>query len=176
MYYLTVPDDPTIQYTAYEQMLSIFKKFVPIPTTLEEENRYHIDPDTIRKEISGRGLGVIVASNPRNPTGQVIQGDELKELTIIAKQRHTTLVMDEFYSAYIYSDDEKDIGKCVSITKFVEGEHESRKKWSKLVPAFKETKDPHVEMMYHITKLASFSFSYFYSYSNRCQQGPCHYH
>ncbi|KAI7907647.1 pyridoxal phosphate-dependent transferase [Cokeromyces recurvatus] len=109
------------EYTAYEQMLSVFKRFVPIPTTLEEAARYHIDSDTIRKEISGRGLGVIVASNPRNPTGQVIQDEELEELVAIAKERHTTLVMDEFYSAYIYDKEE---GKTVSISRYVEDVNE----------------------------------------------------
>ncbi|KAI8886053.1 PLP-dependent transferase [Backusella circina FSU 941] len=105
------------EYTAYEQMLSVFKRFVPIPTTLEEESQYHIDPETIRKEISNRGLGVIVASNPRNPTGQVIQGDELAKLVEIAKSRHTTLVMDEFYSAYIYGDTP---GQTISISEYVD--------------------------------------------------------
>lgn len=105
------------EYTAYEQMLSVFKRFVPIPTTLEEDARYHIDPDTIRKEISGRGLGVIVASNPRNPTGQVIQDEELDELVQVAKERHTTLVLDEFYSSYIYDEEP---GKTVSAAQFVD--------------------------------------------------------
>ncbi|RUP46480.1 hypothetical protein BC936DRAFT_146908 [Jimgerdemannia flammicorona] len=108
------------EYTAYEQMLSVFKKFVPIPTTLDEENRYHIDPATIRKEISNRGLGLIVASNPRNPTGQVIEDGELRQLVHIAKERRTTLVMDEFYSAYIYSHEQEKNGRCVSITEFVD--------------------------------------------------------
>lgn len=124
-------------------MLSVFKKFVPIPTTLDEENRYHIDPSTIRKEISNRGLGLLVASNPRNPTGQLIENDELKELVTISRERHATLVMDgndditrpittcmlsmliscilEFYSAYIYSHDESENGRTVSIAEFIEG-------------------------------------------------------
>ncbi|KAI9257724.1 pyridoxal phosphate-dependent transferase [Helicostylum pulchrum] len=105
------------EYTAYEQMLSVFKKFVPIPTALEEDANYHIDPDTIRKEIAGRGLSVIVASNPRNPTGQVIQDKELEELVCISKEKHATLVMDEFYSAYIYDEEE---GKTVSVSQFVD--------------------------------------------------------
>ncbi|KAI7881353.1 aminotransferase [Lichtheimia hyalospora FSU 10163] len=108
------------EYTAYEQMLSVFKKFVPIPTTLDEENRYHIDPSTIRKEISNRGLGLIVASNPRNPTGQLIENEELRDLVTISRERRATLVMDEFYSAYIYSHDENENGRTVSIAEFVE--------------------------------------------------------
>lgn len=109
------------EYTAYEQMLSVFRRFVPIPTALEEETRYHISPETLRKEISSRGLSVIVASNPRNPTGQVIQDDELAALVQIAKERHTAMIMDEFYSAYIYDREE---GKTVSITEFVEDVNE----------------------------------------------------
>ncbi|KAI9287085.1 aminotransferase [Umbelopsis sp. AD052] len=108
------------EYTAYEQMLGIFKRFVPIPTVLEEEAKYHIDPQTIKKEIIGRGLGLIVASNPRNPVGQVIEGEELKEMVEIARTRHTTLVMDEFYSAYIYSHPPEQNGRTVSISEFVD--------------------------------------------------------
>ena len=124
-------------------MLSVFKKFVPIPTTLDEENRYHIDPSTIRKEISNRGLGLIVASNPRNPTGQLIENEELRDLVTISRERRATLVMDgnghftrpittytlivprilEFYSAYIYSHDENENGRTVSIAEFVEGKY-----------------------------------------------------
>lgn len=108
------------EYTAYEQMLGIFKRFVPIPTVLEEESKYHIDVKTIKKEITGRGLGLIVASNPRNPVGQVIEGDELKELVETARQRHTTLVMDEFYSAYIYTHPPEQNGRTVSIAEYVD--------------------------------------------------------
>ncbi|KAI9303037.1 aminotransferase [Cunninghamella echinulata] len=112
------------EYTAYEQMLSIFKRFVPIPTPLDEESKYHIDPATVRKEIAGRGLGVIVASNPRNPTGQVIEGDELKDLVQIGRDCHATLVMDEFYSSYIYTHDESQNGRTVSIAEYVEDVNE----------------------------------------------------
>ncbi|CAO3691786.1 unnamed protein product [Rhizopus stolonifer] len=105
------------EYTAYEQILSVFKNFVPIPTTLEEKTRYHISPEELEKEIKNRGLGVVVASNPRNPTGQVIQDEELKALVDIARSKHTTMIMDEFYSAYIYDKEE---GKTVSISEFVD--------------------------------------------------------
>ena len=87
-------------------MLSVFKRFVPIPTTLDAETRYHIDPATIRKEITNRGLGLIVASNPRNPTGQLIEGQELQDMVNISRERHSTLVMDGLYthiSMYVIS-------------------------------------------------------------------------
>ncbi|KAI8069238.1 pyridoxal phosphate-dependent transferase [Gongronella butleri] len=109
------------EYTAYEQMLSIFKRFVPIPTALDEESNYHIDPELVLKEVTGRGLSVIAASNPRNPSGGVIAGKELKRLAEIGRSRHCTLVMDEFYSSYIYTPEgQEQEGETVSIAEFIE--------------------------------------------------------
>lgn len=102
-------------------MLSIFKRFVPIPTTLDEESKYKIDPETLRQEIAGRGISMVVASNPKNPTGQLIEGDELRDLIQVAKDRHTTLVLDEFYSAYIYTHDPSQNGRTVSAAEYIEG-------------------------------------------------------
>jgi len=101
-------------------MLGIFKRFAPIPSTLSEAERYHISPDTIDREITDRGLGLIVTSNPRNPTGQVIEGEELQDLARIARVRHATMIMDEFYSAYIYTHNVEENGRTVSIAEFVE--------------------------------------------------------
>ncbi|RKP15196.1 aminotransferase [Piptocephalis cylindrospora] len=108
------------EYTAYEQMLSVFKKFVPIPTPLDEDDGYHVHPKVLRKEITGRGLGVVVISNPRNPTGQMVEGEELKEVLSIVRERSTTLVMDEFYSAYVYDHPEEEDGRTVSAAEYIE--------------------------------------------------------
>lgn len=54
-----------------------------------------IRPDKVNDEVK-RGVSVIPTSNPRNPTGQVLKGERLKEVVDIC-----TLVMDEFYSGYI---------------------------------------------------------------------------
>lgn len=107
------------EYTAYESMLSIFKRFTPIPTTLEEEDAYRLHPEKLKKEIKNRGLSVLVASNPRNPTGQILEGEELKKCVELAKGR-TTLVFDEFYSWYIYTHPEEENGRTVSIAEYVD--------------------------------------------------------
>jgi aspartate/methionine/tyrosine aminotransferase len=51
-----------------------------------------------QKDISAQGLQVIVASNPRNPTGQVVQGEDLKDLVRLC-DNHCTVVLDEVCSA-----------------------------------------------------------------------------
>ncbi|MCJ1401521.1 hypothetical protein MMC11_004735 [Xylographa trunciseda] len=88
-------------YTAYNEMLSLFKNFAAIPSPLSEADGYHIHPDKISEEIA-RGTSVILTSNPRNPTGQVVCNPELAEIQDICRDR-ATLIMDEFYGGYNYT-------------------------------------------------------------------------
>ncbi|KAK3988156.1 pyridoxal phosphate-dependent transferase [Cladorrhinum sp. PSN332] len=88
-------------YTAYNEMLSLFKNFAAIPVPLAEEDGYHIHPEKIAEEIA-RGTSVIITSNPRNPTGLVVANPELADIQDICRER-ATLVSDEFYSGYNYT-------------------------------------------------------------------------
>jgi len=88
-------------YTAYNEMLSLFKNFAAIPVPLSEEDGYHIHPDKISEEIA-RGTSVILTSNPRNPTGRVVDNPELAEIQDLCRGR-ATLISDEFYSGYNYT-------------------------------------------------------------------------
>jgi len=90
-------------YTAYNEMLSLFKNFSAIPVPLSEEDGYHIHPEKIEEEIA-RGTSVILTSNPRNPTGRVVDNPELAEIQDICRNR-ATLISDEFYSGYNYTSD-----------------------------------------------------------------------
>lgn len=88
-------------YTAYNEMLSLFRNFAAIPSPLSEADGYHIHPEKISDEIA-RGTSVILTSNPRNPTGQVVRNPELAEIQDICRDR-ATLIMDEFYGGYNYT-------------------------------------------------------------------------
>lgn len=83
-------------YTAYNEMLGLFRNFVAVPSPLDERDAYRIHPENIKDEVK-RGVSVILTSNPRNPTGQVLKGEQLKEVLDICRER-CTLIMDEFYS------------------------------------------------------------------------------
>ncbi|KAF5373546.1 hypothetical protein D9758_000848 [Tetrapyrgos nigripes] len=106
-------------YTAYDQMLSAFRRLVPVPTALDPKNKYRLDIERTKRDIQTQGLAVILASNPRNPTGQVIKGNDLKELVALGREG-TTIILDEFYSWYIYPENEKDYGKSISSAEFIE--------------------------------------------------------
>ncbi|KIL69857.1 hypothetical protein M378DRAFT_21185 [Amanita muscaria Koide BX008] len=106
-------------YTAYAQVLSAFKRLIPMPTILDEKHKFRMDIDQTKKDIRSHGISVVIASNPRNPTGQVIKGNDLKELVSLSRDG-TTVILDEFYSWYIYPEHDSDYGKSISSAKYVE--------------------------------------------------------
>jgi len=92
-------------YTAYEELLDVFRSFTAIPILLEPESSYAFPPDALKREIQGRGLGALLASNPSNPTGKVIAGEELAQWVSIARKFDCALILDEFYSHYVWNQE-----------------------------------------------------------------------
>jgi N-succinyldiaminopimelate aminotransferase len=90
-------------YTAYEELLDIFKAFTPIPILLDGDRGYAFTPDDLKKEITGRGLSALLLSNPCNPTGKVVQGEELERWVAHSRDLECSLLIDEFYSHYIWN-------------------------------------------------------------------------
>lgn len=107
-------------YTAYEELLSVFKAFTPIPILLEAKNGYKISVADLKEEMLGRGLSALLVSNPCNPTGQLIEGKELSSWCALARECQCSVIFDEFYSHYIYTNGNTKTPKMVSAAEFVE--------------------------------------------------------
>jgi aspartate/methionine/tyrosine aminotransferase len=90
-------------YTAYEELLDVFKAFTAIPILLEGERGYAFTPDDLRREVQGRGLSALLLSNPCNPTGRLVQGDELSRWVALSRELDCAMLIDEFYSHYVWS-------------------------------------------------------------------------
>ncbi|MEZ4221007.1 MAG: pyridoxal phosphate-dependent aminotransferase [Polyangiaceae bacterium] len=103
-------------YTAYEELLDVFRRFIPIPVLLDPERGYTFTVDELRREILGRGLGAVLLSNPCNPTGKLIGGGDLDAWVKTARELDCTLLCDEFYSHYIWTEQPS----IVSAAEFVE--------------------------------------------------------
>lgn len=103
-------------YTAYEELLDVFRRFLPIPILLEPKDGYRFTVEQLRQEILGRGLGAILLSNPCNPTGKVVRGDELRAWVETARETGCALLLDEFYSHYVWTPG----SETVSAAEFVE--------------------------------------------------------
>jgi aspartate/methionine/tyrosine aminotransferase len=105
-------------YTAYEELLSVFKAFTSIPILLDAEAGYRIAPAALKKEILGRGLSALLVSNPCNPTGQLVEEEGLREWCGLARECQCSFIIDEFYSHYIYGKPEE--CRMVSAAAYVE--------------------------------------------------------
>ncbi|MFZ5469197.1 MAG: pyridoxal phosphate-dependent aminotransferase [Myxococcota bacterium] len=90
-------------YTAYEELLDVFKAFTAIPILLEGERGYAFTADDLRREVQGRGLSALLFSNPCNPTGKLVQGEELSRWVSLARELDCALLIDEFYSHYVWT-------------------------------------------------------------------------
>ncbi|MDJ0837211.1 MAG: pyridoxal phosphate-dependent aminotransferase [Acidobacteriota bacterium] len=89
-------------YTAYEELLDLYRRLVPIPIPLRPERGFRPDPARMRERTVGMGLGGLLISNPCNPTGQVLYGEDLNACVVMARELRVALIMDEFYSHYAY--------------------------------------------------------------------------
>ncbi len=92
-------------YTAYEELLDVFRRFTPIPILLDPEGGYDFSVRQLRREVLGRGLGALLLSNPCNPTGKVIAGQEMSAWVSLARELDCALLFDEFYSHYVWKGD-----------------------------------------------------------------------
>jgi N-succinyldiaminopimelate aminotransferase len=90
-------------YTAYEELLDIFKAFTAIPILLEGDRGYAFSVEELRREILGRGLSALLFSNPCNPTGKHVRGEELSRWVQTARELECTLLIDEFYTHYMWT-------------------------------------------------------------------------
>lgn len=92
-------------YTAYEELLDVFRRFTPIPILLDPERRYDFSLRELRREVLGRGLGALLLSNPCNPTGKLVREGELASWVSLARELDCAMLFDEFYSSYVWVGD-----------------------------------------------------------------------
>lgn len=91
-------------YTAYEDMFNThLGRVKPVGIFGKEENGFAVTPVEVSQAIEEHTLGAYLFSNPCNPTGNVIAGDDLKQLVDTCTATETALLSDEFYSHFIYT-------------------------------------------------------------------------
>jgi N-succinyldiaminopimelate aminotransferase len=107
-------------YTAYEELLDVFRLFSPIPILLDGERAYEFSAEDLRREILGRGLSAILLSNPSNPMGKLVSGDDLAAWVAAARTLDCALLIDEFYSHYVWKRHPAEPASIVSAARYVE--------------------------------------------------------
>lgn len=107
-------------YTAYAELLDVFRAFVPIPNLVEPQDGWVLGADRLRREIVGKGLGGLLISNPCNPTGQALRGHGLRASVETCRELGCILILDEFYAHYLYDDAARNDGPALSAARYVE--------------------------------------------------------
>ena len=96
-----VPD-----YSAYEDMLGCqLPRIEPVPLFAREQDGFALPGARLDREIDEQALDAFLVSNPCNPTGVVVQGEDLAGWVRSSRERSCTLLSDEFYSHFIYTAD-----------------------------------------------------------------------
>ncbi len=84
-------------YIAVTNYTGIKKLGVPV----KGSNRFHIKPEDIEERITNK-TKLIILNSPNNPTGAVLNRNEIFEIAMIAKKHDIYLLSDEIYSKVIY--------------------------------------------------------------------------
>ncbi len=93
-------------YTAYEDMFNThLARLAPVPVRTAEADGFALTAARYEQAIEESGLAAFIVSNPCNPTGIAVRGDELQRIVDTSRAHDVTLLSDEFYSHFIYDED-----------------------------------------------------------------------
>jgi aspartate aminotransferase len=101
---------PNPGFPIYESVIN-FVGGVPVPIPLREESGFGFDLAVLEQKASSR-TKLIVINSPQNPTGGVLEHEQLGRIAEIAKHYRIPVLADEIYKSFLYD------GEFVSITRF----------------------------------------------------------
>jgi aspartate/methionine/tyrosine aminotransferase len=111
----------TPDYTAYEDLFDQHRlRLTPVHVPAREEDGFRVPADVHERAVVEHDLGAWLFSNPCNPTGQVVRGEELERYVRTARTHGCALVCDEFYSHFVYTPDGRPAAGPVSAARYVE--------------------------------------------------------
>ena len=96
---IIVTDPCFVSYTSIIELCGA--KVVKVP--LYEKNEFKIDPDDLRKLVT-KNTKMIIINSPHNPTGSVMNEEEIKAIYDIAELHDIYLLSDEVYGRMVYQD------------------------------------------------------------------------
>lgn len=73
-----------------------------VPYQLKEKDGFRVDP--IEMAFAFKGIDMAFLCNPNNPTGRVVQKNEMMEIVQYALQEKVTLVVDEAFMDFVESE------------------------------------------------------------------------
>ena len=98
-------EEVIVPYPCFPTYISSINFFgaKPIKIPLKEENQFRLNPEDVERAITEK-TRLIIMNSPHNPTGSVMNEDEMKKIYDIAKKYDLYLLSDEVYARMIYHD------------------------------------------------------------------------
>lgn len=91
---------PNPGFPIYESMIN-FCGGKPVPYLLREANHFRFDPDEFRAKANRR-TKLIILNSPHNPTGGVLEPDDLQVVAQVAHKYNCQILADEIYDDLVY--------------------------------------------------------------------------
>lgn len=111
----------TPEYAGYEDLLSShMHRLTPVRIATRVEDGFTLSESQFAAALADQGLDAFLLSNPCNPTGQVIDAEAMRGYLTIARRNSCALLLDEYYSQFVYDADGLPTGEPVSAARIVE--------------------------------------------------------
>ena len=91
---------PNPGFPIYESVIN-FVGGVPVPIPLREESGFGFDLEELERRVS-RKTKLIIINSPQNPTGGVLDPDELGRIAELARHYRVPVLSDEIYRRFLY--------------------------------------------------------------------------
>ena len=91
---------PNPAFPIFESMIN-FAGAKPVPIPLREELDFRFDIDELRSKITPH-TKLIIINSPQNPTGGVLELDDIRAIADIAQEHDIIVLSDEVYEHIIY--------------------------------------------------------------------------
>ncbi|MBS0528541.1 MAG: pyridoxal phosphate-dependent aminotransferase, partial [Proteobacteria bacterium] len=107
-------------YTAYEDLLDYHRyRLTPVAINVSHRHAYQLSPDELEFEVAKSRLDALLLSNPCNPTGALVGEEDLAGYLDLARRKNVWLLLDEFYSQFIYDEEGGPAERPVSAAEYV---------------------------------------------------------
>lgn len=90
---------------------------VPVPIELKAENRFRLTREELEAAITPKSKALIL-SFPNNPTGAIMEKEDLEAIVDVIKEHHLLVISDEIYSELTYGKEHVSIASLPGMKEY----------------------------------------------------------
>ena len=90
---------------------------VPVPIELKAENRFRLTREELEAAITPKTMALIL-SFPNNPTGAIMEKEDLEAIVDVIKEHHILVISDEIYSELTYGKEHVSIASLPGMKEY----------------------------------------------------------